>query len=168
MRGLAIAGVLISHNLILDVWYGRQAFQIVPPWIIGLLFPLLIIFTWAGSFVLISGISTAYTAFRRFDNGVPAKKIISPILINGIALLLLDPLRTLVFSRPHLFRGEMTHSIFSKLIMTGEWGLPSPERLYLIGALPMIGLSGCVAALLVWLLFRKDRESRFERNLGIL
>lgn len=160
MRGIAIIGVLISHNLILDVWYGRQAFQIVPPWIIGLFFPLLIIFTWTGSFVLISGISTAYTAYRRFEKNISPKKIISPILINSAALLLLDPVRTLVFSRPHLFRGEMTHSIFSKLIMTGQWGLPSPERLYLIGALPMIGLSGLLAALLVLCLFRNEKQRR--------
>ncbi len=168
MRGLAIIGVLISHNLILDVWYGRQAFQIIPVWIIGLLFPLLLVFTWAGSFVLISGISTAYVAGRRLERGVPMRRILRPILINGIALILLDPVRSLIFSRPHLFRGEMTHSLFSRAIMTGEWGFPGSERLFLIGALPMIGLSGCVAALLVWLLFRKDREGRFERNLGIL
>lgn len=166
MRGIAITGVLISHNLILDVWYGKQAFQIVPPWIIGLLFPLLIIFTWAGSFVLISGISTAYTAYQRFEKKVAAKKIISPILINSAALLLLDPVRTLIFSRPHLFRGEMTHSLFSKLIMTGQWGLPSPERLYLIGALPMIGLSGLLGAILVLCLFKNEKQrQRTDRHL---
>ncbi|MBW6458208.1 MAG: hypothetical protein K0B52_03505 [FCB group bacterium] len=168
MRGLAIIGVLISHNLILDVWYGKQAFQIVPVWVIGLLFPLLLVFTWAGSFVLISGITMSYSAYNRFSKGVPTQKIVFPIIINSIALLLLDPVRTLIFSRPHLFRGTMTYSLLAKPIITGEWAAPGIERLFLIGALPMIGLSGLLAAVLICTMFGKDREKRFDRNMRIL
>lgn len=168
MRGLAIIGVLISHNLILDVWYGRQAFHIVPAWIIGLLLPLLIVFTWAGSFVLISGITTAYTAYRRLENHVPIKRIITPVLINSIALLILDPVRSLIFSRPHFFRGSMTHSFFSNLIMAGTCSLPSSERLYMIGALPMIGLSGLLSAFLIWLLFRDKSRPMNGRHIRTL
>jgi hypothetical protein len=168
MRGLAIIGVLISHNLILDVWYGRQAFQIVPVWVIGLLFPLLLVFTWAGSFVLISGITISYSAYNRFKKGASAQKIVLPIIINSIVLLLLDPVRTLIFSRPHFFRGEMTYSLLSTPIITGEWASPGFGRLFLIGALPMIGLSGLVAAVLICTIFRKERERRFSWNMRIL
>ncbi len=168
MRGLAIIGVLISHNLILDVWYGKQAFQIVPIWVIGLLFPLLLVFTWAGSFVLISGITMSYSAYKRFEKGVSAQKIVFPIVINSIALLLLDPIRTLIFSRPHLFRGGMTYSLLSTPIITGEWASPGIERLFLIGALPMIGLSGLMAAILICTMFGKNREAQFNGNMRFL
>ncbi|MCK4812580.1 MAG: hypothetical protein KAT14_01435 [Candidatus Marinimicrobia bacterium] len=168
MRGLAIIGVLISHNLILDVWYGRQAFQIIPPWIIGLLFPLLLIFTWAGSFVLVSGIAIAYSSYHRFTRGLSRRRVLVPVIVSSTLLLLLDPVRTLIFSRSHLFMGEMTHSLFSSGIMTGQWVFPNAERLFMIGALPMIGLSGYVAAFMVWVLFSNNGANNFKRNMRIL
>ncbi|MFA6619395.1 MAG: hypothetical protein WCT23_10055, partial [Candidatus Neomarinimicrobiota bacterium] len=171
IRGISILGVLFLHHIIYGTWYTESiALAVISTPALILLSPLMILATWAGGFAIISGLTNTFTSARRLSKAYSMKETIKPIIMNSIFLLLVDPIRTIIFNRPghSPFSGKETASVFSSLIQSGEWAWPSIDRVFAIGALPMIGISGLVTALFIYLLFRKDGVNKVKRNVSIL
>ena len=171
IRGISILGVLFVHHIIYGTWYEDAiALNVISLPVIMILSPIMILATWAGGFPLISGLTNTFTSARRLNKGFSMKETLKPIIMNSIFLMLVDPVRTLIFNRPGSspFTGEHTASVFSALIQEGRLAWPSVDRVFAIGSLPMIGLAGLVSALFIFLLFRNEGMKKVKRNVIIL
>ncbi len=174
-RGWAIIGVLFFHPLIFGIWRtAGNAIQVLPIPILILLSPLALLSTWAGGFVMMSGVVNAYNMYRRLKRGVSFKDAATPILLNSTLMILLDPIKCLFFTRTwyNPFNNPnneyINYSILTRLYQTGELAWPNVQKLFKIGILPAIGLCGYTAVVIFWLLFRNEGIDEMKRNVIIL
>ncbi len=171
VRGLAIIGVLFIHSTIYGIWQTEtNALNIVPFGVVIGFLPIILMGTWGGGFPLISSLVSTFLIYSRMEKGYSFKQTSIPVIINSTILLLLDPLRSLLFGRTwtNSFSEGYNYSVLTRLLDLGQLGLPSAEKLMQIGSLPAIGLSGYMTVALLWLLFHNKGRKKTIRNVSIL
>jgi hypothetical protein len=179
-RGISIFLLIILHTLIYGVWYSEGlALKVVPTVVVAALSPLVILATWGGGFSYISGIVNVYNMKRRVERGMKYRQTIIPLIVSGFFMFLFDPFRSTLLYRttdnvfppigyPELEPYGLNRSILGKLIELGKFGWPDPEKLYAIGSLPAIALSGFMIAIIFAFLFRKEGYKKVKRNVIVL
>jgi hypothetical protein len=171
IRGFSIFGVLFIHPMIYGVWFSEEnALKIVPFYVVFIFLPIILMGTWGGGFPLISSLTNTYNAYHRLEKGFSFKQILKPILIFSTLIILLDPLKALLLDRTwtNSYLPGINYSIFSHLLETQTFAWPGREKIFQIGSLPGIGLSGYMTCLMIWLLFRKGGKEKPTRNVTIL
>ncbi|MHA1398659.1 MAG: hypothetical protein ACTSSF_13290, partial [Candidatus Heimdallarchaeaceae archaeon] len=171
VRGLAIMGVLFIHATIYGIWQTEtNALNIVSIYVVVAFIPLILMGTWGGGFPLISSLVGTYLVYNRMKKDIPFKRAVVPIIINSTILLLLDPVRGLLFGRTwtNTFSDGFNYSILTGLLDKGVLMAPTGEKLMQIGSLPSIGLSGYLTVFLLWILFRRGGKEKTKRNVIIL
>ncbi|MBN2155374.1 MAG: hypothetical protein JW776_04980 [Candidatus Lokiarchaeota archaeon] len=181
-RGISIFLLIILHTLIYGVWYSEGlALDVVHIAVVAALSPLVMLATWGGGFSYISGIVNVYNMKRRVERGIKYRKTTIPLIVSGIALLLFDPLRSVILYRTTdnvfspigsiyipLEPSGVNRSIWGNLIETGRLAFADPEKLYAIGSLPAIAISGFVIAIIFAFLFYKGGYKKVKRNVIVL
>jgi hypothetical protein len=165
-RGLGVIGVLLFHQWIYGVWKTEEnALNSVPMTLLLILFPIVILGTWAGGFPLISGITNAYNAYRRMEKGIAIRVATRPMIIYSLFLILLDPIRSGGFNRTWFneFGPGLNYSIVSGVLDAGKLMWPITEKIFQIGSLPAIGLSGIFIVIILRIIFRGDHRKDTNR-----
>ncbi|MHA1584427.1 MAG: hypothetical protein ACTSWL_04175, partial [Promethearchaeota archaeon] len=171
VRGMAIFGVLFIHPMIFGTWYTETlALDIVPMWVVAIFAPIILMGTWGGGFPLISAVVNTYNIHNRLEKGYSYREATRPVLINSTFILLISPIKTLLFSRSwtNSYQEGMNYSILSRLMETGQLAWPGPEKIFQIGSLPSIAISGYITVLFLWILFKNNGRSKVKRNVIIL
>ena len=110
-RGIAILGVVVVHALIFGVFSTIDtALNILPLPMLIILSPVVIFAPMAGLFVFISSMSNGMVVQKRLNQGYSIQTAIQPILITGLALLILHFIFPLLFnhSNTSMFHPEAT------------------------------------------------------------
>ena len=98
-RGIAILGVVVVHALIFGVFSTIDtALNILPLPMLIILSPVVIFAPMAGLFVFISSMSNGMVVQKRLNQGYSIQTAIQPILITGLALLILHFIFPLLFN----------------------------------------------------------------------
>ena len=171
VRGIAIFGVLFIHPMIYGTWYTEAiALNIVPMWVLAIFAPIILMGTWGGGFPLISAVVSTYNIYNRLEKGYSFQESVKPTLINSTFILILSPIKIFLFGRTwtNSYEDGFNYSVFSRLIEKGELAWPGPERLFQIGSLPSIAISGYVTVLFLWILFKNRGREKVKRNVIIL
>ncbi len=171
VRGIAIFGVLFIHPMIFGTWYTETiALDIVPMWVVAIFAPIILMGTWGGGFPLISAVVTTYNIYNRLEKGYSFRESAKPTLINSTFILLISPIKNLLFSRTwtNSYEPGFNYSVFSRLIEKGELAWPGPEKIFQIGSLPSIAISGYVTVFVLWILFKNRGREKVKRNVIIL
>ncbi len=177
VKGISIMGVLFIHPTIYGIWHTEAlALETVNFWVVIGFIPIILMGTWGGGFPLISSLVNTYNVFNRLERGIKFRKAIVPILISSTILLLLDPLKGFLFGRTwtntfptdSTVYGKYNFSVLSHLLEYGTFRLPTAEKIFQIGSLPAIGLSGFMVVFLLWILFRNGGRKKTKRNVIIL
>lgn len=170
-RGLAIIGVVLTHCLIYGVFYSvGNALATVPPYLLALLFPVVLIAPMAGLFAFISVTANTFTALRRFSEGHSQKHVLQPLLLTSAALIGVHFIFSLLFknSSASMFDPKLSlDTIIPASIRQGEPVLPRFENLLFMDAMAMIAMSGlAAAAVLALILKRKPQRDKTLRCLA--
>lgn len=171
VRGIAIFGVLFIHPMIFGTWYTETlALEIVPIYVIAIFAPIILMGTWGGGFPLISAVVNTYNIYHRLEIGYSYKEAAKPVIINSTFILLISPIKNLLFSRTwtNSYQEGMNYSILSRLMEEGELAWPGPEKIFQIGSLPSIAISGYITVLILWILFKNEGRNKVKRNAIIL
>jgi hypothetical protein len=162
MKGIGILGMLFSHAFFKGVWYTEgNAANVVgehAPWIILIAAPLIIIGTWPGFFVLMTGLLNAYLTAKRLEKGRTMKQAVLPLYVSAVLFMLIHILMVVLLHdfRPDLHhRGQTSAGLFGNLIVLGEFGV-SPGQWYVHTILSLLSFANIFFALLMSALFRNN------------
>jgi hypothetical protein len=171
IKGISIFGVIFIHPIIYGTWSTEtNALSIVPFYVVLIFIPIILMGTWGGGFPLISSLTNTYNAYHRLEKGYSYKQIFRPIMSFSAILFVIDPLKAVLVDRTwtNSYLPGINYSIFSHLLEQHTFAPPGREKVFQIGSLPGIALSGFVTCLMVWLLFRKGGKEKTTRNVLIL
>ncbi len=171
IRGFSIFGVLFIHPIIYGTWFTEaKALEIVPFYVIMLFIPIILMGTWGGGFPMISALTNTYNTYHRLDKGHSFKSILRPILIFSTLIIIIDPIKAFLVGRTwtNSYLPGINYSIYSHLLENHFFAWPGREKIFQIGSLPGIGLTGYMTCLVIWLLFRKGGKEKPTRNIIIL
>ena len=171
-KGIAIISVLLLHPSVYGNFHTPAIAQsVVPSYVFLILLPLLLLGTFGGGFLIISGLLSAYNIYKRTERKLSFRAASLPILLNSFLLLIIAPIRTMLLARTHpnsLDPTKYEYSILSGFLETGNFVPPSIVQLMQVGILPVIGLCGFAMVFILWLLFRKNGKIKTKRNVIIL
>lgn len=174
MKGIGILGMLFSHAFFKGVWYTEgNAANVVgehAPWIIPFAVPLIIIGTWPGFFVLMTGLLNAYLTAKRLDKGRTMSQAVFPLYVSAVLFLLIHILMVVILHdfRPDLHHtGETTAGLFGNLIVFGEFRV-SRGQWYVHTILSLLSFANLFFALVMTVLFRKNEWRNVKKTSGRL
>ena len=131
-RGIAILGVVVVHALIFGVFSTIDtALNILPLPMLIFLSPVVIFAPMAGLFVFISSMANGMVVQKRLNQGYSVQTAVQPILITGLALLILHFIFPLFFnhSNTSMFHPEATiDALIPASITQGRLILPRFEN----------------------------------------
>ena len=167
-RGIAILGVVVVHALIFGVFSTIDtALNILPLPMLIFLSPVVIFAPMAGLFVFISSMANGMVVQKRLNQGYSVQTAVQPILITGLALLILHFIFPLFFnhSNTSMFHPEATiDALIPASITQGRLILPRFENLLLMDAMAMISMACFFFAVLSLILFRKNSKSSIDQK----
>ena len=168
-RGIAILGVVVVHALIFGVFSTIDtALNILPLPMLIILSPVVIFAPMAGLFVFISSMSNGMVVQKRLNQGYSIQTAIQPILITGLALLILHFIFPLLFnhSNTSMFHPDtMIDAMIPASITQGRLILPRFENLLLMDAMAMISMACFFFVIVSLILFRKNSKSTVEQKM---
>jgi len=173
-RGLAIWLMVFLHvfNHLYDIsWIDPATLFNEVHWSLAILFLLMAFLgAWAGYFVLISGIVTSMTAFKRAKAGSTPWNICIKRIINGIGILIAGRL-TEAFGYYGYF-GRVIQS-GQNLLTLSPWIDPYSvsaiwRRIFMLEALQIIGWAEIIHAIVLFFLLLNHGEKKSLRNIMIL
>ncbi len=170
IRGISIFGVLFIHPMIYGTWHTEAlALELVPSFVLAIFAPIILVGTWGGGFPMISSVLHCYNTYNRLERGVSFKEATKPIMFSSTLILLLDPLKAFLIGRTwtNSYEAGINYSLFSRLLERQELAWPGAERVFQIGSLPAIAISGYVSVFLFWILFRNGGHRLVKRNIRI-
>ena len=168
-RGIAIMMVVVLHRLVFD-WTGAAAwFEASNPLLSNPWFSLIMFFIGMGGiFSLISGIVTSFSTHNRLTSGKNSiKQIMGAALISFFWLHFLHFIYGFILA-PFSFGPEASYGILIALLRGVPLAAPSKTGLVYTGPLPIIGISGLVVPILIYILLRKQGKEKTKRNKIIL
>ncbi len=172
IRGLAIIGILFFHPLVYGVWHTEaNALSIIHPFVVVAFFPIIVLLTWGGGFLLISGVVNSYNIYLRLKRGLTFKDASLPVILNSAFLLLISPIRGVIFHRtqPAVFTDGHQYTFMSSLIERGELILPDAELFFKAGGiLHSIAFGGFLSVILLYFLFKNEGIDKIKRNSIVL
>lgn len=168
-RGFAIMMVVVLHRLVFDwsgaaTWFEASNPLLEYPW-----FSIIMFFIGMGGiFSLISGIVTSYSTHNRLTTRRNTiKQIMIGSIISFLWLEFLHFFYGFVFA-PFGFGPETSYGFFIALLRGVPVSIPSKEALLYAGPLPIIGISGLVVPILIYIVIRKKGVEHIRRNKLIL
>lgn len=175
MKGIGILGMLFSHAFFKGVWYTEGNAAVIvgehAPMVIPFALPLIIVGTWPGFFVLMTGLLNAYLTARRLEKGRTMAQAVRPMYVSALLFLLIHIFMVCVLHdfRPDLHHpGETTAGLFGNL-MTGNGMKISHGQWYVHTILSLLAFANVFFALLMSFLFRNNKwKNRRRTSLNLL
>ncbi|MBB6480064.1 hypothetical protein [Spirochaeta isovalerica] len=163
MKGIGIIGMLFSHAFFKGVWFSEGNAAVVvgehAPWVIPFALPLIIVGTWPGFFILMTGILNSYLTAKRLEKGRTIRQAVSPMYVNAVLFLLIHVFMVTVLHdyRPDLHHpGQGSAGLFGNLV-TGNGLKISSGQWYIHTMLSMLAFAEIYFALSMTYFFRKDK-----------
>lgn len=174
-KGSAILGVVLVHALVHGVWFfPSYALDVLPPWLLGVLGPLVILATWAGFFELMSGLSNGYNMYDRLMVRKQSfKKASQGPLVNSTGLLIMHFVFVIFFSHrrnapyPDVYSGEI-NSMISGSLEQGTFHFTDFQFFFFADVLGSIALAGYLSILLMWVLYKTRSLENVQKSYKIL
>ncbi len=162
MKGIGILGMLFSHAFFKGIWYTEgNAATVVgehAPMVIPFALPLIIVGTWPGFFVLMTGILNAYLTAKRLERGRTMKQAVAPLYISAVLFLIIHIFMVVVLHdfRPDLHHeGQTTAGLFGNFLI-GNGLIISQGQWYVHTMLSMLAFANIFFALTLSVFYKNN------------
>jgi hypothetical protein len=159
-RGIGMFVILIVHAI--NYWVYPYMFadggstSAEPSLLLQIImFPFILLGSWASVFALITGASTAYTIYYQVSQKkINMKKRVIQSFISAIILLIIHFIHVYFFIYPtYNINGLQQQGLIPGSLKGDGWVIPDPSFLFVAGPLSMIALSElstCIVCAIIW------------------
>jgi len=168
LRGFLILYVVFIHAVLLIIFEANYDYaDILPIWLLVLLFPLLLIAMWGPMFSMMSATTNTFLIYYQLEKG----KQLSKTLIrrtSGYFLIILVHLINMTFFIHYIPLDDVLYrSLITGTLETGQLTLPSALMFLNSGTLLLIGLSGILINLIFFSIWRNNQHRNLKRTIAI-
>ena len=166
LRGFLIFYVIFIHAVLLIIFQANYDYiDILPLWLIGLLFPLLLIAMWGPMFSMMSATTNTYLVYHQIERGKNLNKIIFTRTINYLLIIFIHLINMVLFIHFIPLDGSIYRSLLCGTIETGQLTIPNILMFLNSGTLLLIGLSGVLINLILLFLWKNNNHRNVKRTI---
>ena len=166
LRGFLILYVVFIHAVLLIIFQANYDYiDILPFWIIALLFPLLIIAMWGTMFSMMSATTNTYLIYRQLENGKDLKNIIFTRTSSYLLIIIVHIINMIFFIHFIPLDGKIYRSLLCGTLETGQLTIPNILMFLNSGTLLFIGLSGILINLILLFLWKNNNHKNIRRTI---
>jgi Acyltransferase family len=171
LRGFFILYVVFVHSAANIVFNSDPgAADNVNPVLLIILFPFVLLGSWAPIFTFISGTANAYvmaSLMEKDPSNENLKKLIKGMLINSVFILVLSYMNMALFHPHFIWNGQFQTTLLTGYFETGSV-IFYPQLLFYNDAMHIIGMAGIVLSITLYFLWRNGGFANKARNNSIL
>ena len=168
LRGFLILYVVFIHAVLLIIFQANYEYiDILPTWLLALMFPLLIIAMWGPMFSMMSATTNTYLVYHELEKGNSMKQIMRARMSSYILIVLVHFINMSFFIHYIPLDDEIYRSLIAGSLETGQLTLPNVLMFLNSGTLLLIGLSGLLINMLLLVLWRKNKQRNIKTTVAI-
>jgi len=168
LRGFLILYVVFIHAVLLIIFEANYDYvDILPIWLLAILFPFLLIAMWGPMFSMMSATTNTYLIYQQLEKGKQLSKTLFR-RTSGYFLIILVHLINMTFFIHYIpLDDTLYRSLLTGTLETGQLTLPSALMFLNSGTLLLIGLSGILINLIFFFIWRKNQHRNLKRTITI-
>lgn len=157
LRGFLILYVVFIHAVLLIIFQADYDYiEILPIWVIALLFPLLLIAMWGPMFSMMSATTNTFLVYHQLEKGKELRKTILTRMLSYVLIIFVHFINMIFFIHYIPLDGEIYRSLIGGTLETGQLTLPNILMFLNSGTLLLIGLSGLLINTILLFLWRDN------------
>ena len=168
LRGFLIFYVIFIHAVLLIIFQANYDYvDILPFWLIALIFPLLLIAMWGPMFSMISATINTCLVHNQLEKGKPLRSVLSKRMWNYLLIIIVHIINTIFFIHFIPLDDTIYRSLLCGYLETGYLSLPSILMFLNSGTLLLIGLSGLFINLVFLFIWKNNGHKRNKTTIGV-
>jgi hypothetical protein len=165
LRGFLILYVIFIHAVLLVIFQANYDYiDILPVWLIVIMFPMLLIAMWGPMFSMMSATTNTFLVYHQLEKGKNLQKTIFNRIISYILVIIIHFINMFFFIHFIPLDGEIYRSLICGTLETGQITLPSIIMFLNSGTLLLIGLSGLFINMLLLVLWRNNGHKNLKKT----
>ena len=166
LRGFLIFYVVFIHAVLLIIFQADYDYiDILPLWLIALLFPLLLIAMWGPMFSMMSATTNTYLVYHQIEKGKDLKNIILTRISSYLLIIIVHIINMVFFIHFIPLDGKIYRSLICGTLETGQLTIPNMLMFLNSGTLLLIGLSGVLINLLLLFLWKNNNHRNIRKTI---
>ncbi|MFO8077056.1 MAG: hypothetical protein R6U21_00220 [Thermoplasmatota archaeon] len=165
LRGFLIFYVVFIHAVLLIIFQANYDYiDLLPIWLIALMFPLLILAMWGPLFSMMSAATNTTLVYHQLEKGKPLTKTLFQRMISYALIVIVHLINMIFFIHFIPLDGNIYRSLLCGTIETGQLTIPNIFMFLNSGTLLLIGLSGLLINLILFFLWRNNGHKNIKRT----
>ncbi len=166
LRGFLIFYVIFIHAVLLIIFQANYDYiDILPVWLIAIMFPLLLIAMWGPMFSMMSATTNTFLVYHQIEKGKNLKNIIFTRISSYILIIIVHLINMVFFIHFIPLDGKIYRSLLCGTLETGQLTIPNILMFLNSGTLLLIGLSGVLINLILLFLWKNNHHRNIKRTI---
>lgn len=167
LRGFLIFYVVFIHAFLLIIFQANYDYvDILPIWIVVLMFPLLLIAMWGPMFSMISATISTYLVHNQLEKGKSLRYVLSTRMLSYLLIIIVHIINMFFFIHFIPIDDTIYRSLITGYLETGNLIVPNVLMFLNSGTLLLIGLSGLFINMVFLFLWRNNGHKRYKTTIG--
>jgi len=165
LRGFLILYVIFIHAVLLVIFQADYGYiDMLPAWLIAVMFPMLLIAMWGPMFSMMSATTNTLIVHKQLNTGKPITSVISTRMLSYVLIIIIHFINVLFFIHFLPIDGEIYRSLLCGILETGQITLPNILMFLNSGTLLLIGLSGLLINLILFIIWKKNKHRNLKKT----
>jgi len=165
LRGFLIFYVVFIHAVLLIIFQANYDYiDLLPLGILALMFPLLIIAMWGPLFSMISSTTNTYLVYNQLEKGKSLNTVLFNRMMSYLLIIIAHFINMIFFIHFIPLDGTIYRSFLCGTLETGTLTFPNMLMFLNSGTLLLIGLSGLLINLILWVLWRNNGHRNMKKT----
>lgn len=166
-RGFLIFYVVFIHAVLLIIFQANYDYvDILPFWILALIFPFLLIAMWGPMFSMISATINTYLVHNQLEKGKSLRSVLSTRMLSYLLIIIVHIINMFFFIHFIPLDDTIYRSLLTGYLETGNLSLPSILMFLNSGTLLLIGLSGLFINMVFLFLWKNNGHKKYKTTIG--
>ena len=168
LRGSLILYVVFIHAVLLIIFQANYDYiDLLPIWLIAVMFPLLIIAMWGPLFSMMSATTNTIIVYNQLEKGSSLPTLIKHRMTSYVLIIIVHLINMTFFIHFIPLDGEIYRSMIGGSLETGQLIIPNILMFLNSGTLLLIGLSGVIINVILFILWKNNGHRQIKRTAAV-
>lgn len=168
LRGFLILYVVFIHAVLLIIFQANYDYiDLLPVWLIAVMFPLLLIAMWGPLFSMMSATTNTFLVYKQLEKGSSLPTLIKHRITSYVLIIIVHLINMTFFIHFIPLDGEIYRSMICGSLETGQLIIPNILMFLNSGTLLLIGLSGVLINVILFILWRNNGHKNIKRTAAV-